>query len=208
LIGINPAKRVTTIKPAGTTSLVLGCSSGIHAYHAPYYIRRMRIDKNESLYTYLSIYHPDLLEDDYFKPKVTAIIKVPQKSPLTAVLRNESATSLLERVKDYYDKWIVPGHISGANTHNISVTVSIKEDEWDIVGEWMWVNQNHYNGISVLPYDGGSYKQPPFEDCTKEVYDEMLTHLTKVDLSKVVEIDDTTNLTGELACSGGNCEIK
>ena len=208
LLGTKPAKRVTTIKPAGTTSLVLGCASGIHAYHSKYYIRRMRIDKSDSLYTYLSIYHPELLEDDYFKPGTTAIIKVPQKAPENAILRTESANSLLERVKHYYNNWILPGHNSGANTHNISVTISVKDNEWDGVGQWMWINKNHYNGISVLPFDGGTYKQAPFEDCTEEQYNEMYKSLHDIDLTKVVELDDSTNLTGELACAGNNCEIK
>ena len=71
----------------------------------------------------------------------------------------------------------------------------------------MWKNRNYYNGLAVLPYDGGSYTQAPFEDITKEKYNEMMKSLSDVDLSKVVEIDDNTNLSGELACSGGSCEI-
>jgi ribonucleoside-diphosphate reductase alpha chain len=94
------------------------------------------------------------------------------------------------------------------NTHNISATVSIREHEWDAVGKWMWENKEFYNGLSVLNYDGGTYKQSPFEDITKEEYERLMATLHDVDLSKVVEFDDNTDLTGELACSGNACEIK
>ena len=93
------------------------------------------------------------------------------------------------------------------NSHNVSATVSIKENEWDLVGEWMWSNRKSYNGLSVLPYDGGSYVQAPFEDCTKEVYDKMVESLDKVDLTQINELTDETDLKGELACAGGSCEI-
>jgi ribonucleoside-triphosphate reductase len=207
LIGINPAARITTIKPAGTSSLTLGCSSGIHAWHNDYYIRRIRVGKNEAIYTYLSIYHPELIEDEYFRPHDTAVISIPQKAPADSILRHESAHDLLERVKWFYNNWIKPGHRSGQNTHNISATVSIKADEWESVGEWMWENRNCYNGLSVLPYDGGTYIQAPFEDCTVEKYEEMMEHLKKIDLSKIIEIEDNTDQKGELACAGGNCTV-
>jgi ribonucleoside-triphosphate reductase (thioredoxin) len=208
ILGINASARTTTVKPAGTTSLTLGTSSGIHAWHNDYYVRRVRVGKNEAIYTYLSIYHPELVEDEYFRPHDTAVISVPQKSPADAILRNESPIQLLERVKRVHNEWIKPGHRSGANTHNVSATVSIRSHEWHSVGEWMWENRDAYNGLSVLPYDGGTYIQAPFEDCTKERYEEMLKSLSNVDLSRVVELDDNTDLSGELACAGGACEIK
>jgi ribonucleoside-triphosphate reductase (thioredoxin) len=208
ILGINASARTTTVKPAGTTSLTLGTSSGIHAWHNDYYVRRVRVGKNEAIYTYLSIYHPELVEDEYFRPHDTAVISVPQKAPADAILRNESPIQLLERVKRVHNEWIKPGHRSGANTHNVSATVSIRSHEWHSVGEWMWENRDAYNGLSVLPYDGGTYIQAPFEDCTKERYEEMLKSLSNVDLSRVVELDDNTDLSGELACAGGACEIK
>lgn len=206
-IGINRAKRMTCVKPAGTTSLVLGCSSGIHGYHSPYYKRRIRVGKNEPIYNYLLENFPYLIEDEYFRPYDTAVISVPQKSPDNAILRTESAINLLERSKNIYQNWILPGHVSGDNTHNISITVSLKPEEWNTVGEWMWVNKDYYNGISVLPYDGGTYKQAPFEECSKEEFEEMYNHLTSIDLSKIVEEEDKTDLKGEVACSSGSCEI-
>mgnify|MGYP005819007863 CR=1 FL=1 len=207
LIGIKPAARTTCVKPAGTTSLTLGTSSGIHAWHNKYYLRRLRVGKNEAIYTYLQIHHPDLIEDEFFRPHDTAVISVPQKSPHGATTRHENAIDLLERVKKVSDEWVLPGHKKGQNTHNVSATISVKEKEWENVGEWMWKNRDCYNGLTVLPYDGGNYKQAPFEDCTREEYERLIETLQEVDLTKVIELDDNTNLTGELACAGGACEI-
>ena len=208
LININKSARTTTVKPAGTTSLVLGCSSGIHAWHDEHYVRRIRVGKNEAIYTYLLIHHPELVEDEYFRPHDTAVISVPQQAPAGAILRNESPIQLLERVKRVHSEWVKPGHRSGNNTHNVSATISVREHEWDAVGKWMWDNKDYYNGLSVLPYDGGTYIQAPFETCTEEKYNELMKSLHNIDLSKIVELDDNTDLSGELACAGGACEIK
>ena len=207
LIKIRPAARTTCVKPAGTTSLTLGTSSGIHAWHNKYYLRRLRVGKNEAIYTYLQVYHPDLIEDEFFRPHDTAVISVPQKSPYGAITRHENAIDLLERIKKVSDEWVLPGHKKGQNTHNVSATISVKEKDWENVGEWMWKNRDCYNGLTVLPHDGGSYKQAPFEDCVREEYERLIETLQEVDLTKVIEVDDNTNLTGELACAGGACEI-
>ena len=207
LIGINKSARTTTIKPSGTSSCVLGTSSGIHAWHNDYYLRRVRVGKNEAIYTYLSINHPELVEDEYFRPHDTAVIGVPQKSPEGSILRSESPLQLLERVKWFNQNWIKPGHRTGMNTHNISATVSIREHEWDAVGNWMWENKEHFNGLSVLNYDGGSYIQSPFEDITEEKYNQLMQTLHDVDLSNVVELEDNTEHSQEVACSGGKCDI-
>ena len=208
LIGINRSARTTTVKPAGTTSLTLGTSSGIHAWHNDYYMRRIRVGKNEAIYTYLAEYHPELVEDEYFRPHDTAVISIPQMAPEGAILRTESPFALLDRIKRVHLDWVKPGHRSGNNTHNVSATVSLKAEEWELAGEWMWENRDHYNGLSVLPYDGGTYTQAPFEDITKDHYEVMLQSLTNIDLSNVIELDDNTDLSGELACAGGACEIK
>ena len=205
--GINTAARITTVKPSGTSSCVLGTSSGIHAWHNDYYIRRIRVGKNEAIYNYLKVNHPELLEDDFFKPDQQAVISIPQQAPSDGILRHETSVELLERVKDIYNRWIVPAHNNGNNTHNVSCTVSVKEDEWEEVGKWMWDNRDYYNGLSVLPYFGGSYKQAPFEDIDKVTFKDLFNNLREVDLSGVVELIDNTNLTGELACAGGSCEI-
>jgi len=207
IIGINQSARTTTVKPAGTTSLVLGTSSGIHAWHNDYYIRRIRVGKNESIYQHLVTNHPELVEDEYFRPHDTAVIQVPQKSPEGSILRTESPFQLLERVKKVATEWVKSGHRAGSNSHNVSATISLKQEDWPLAGEWMWENRNYYNGLSVLPYDGGTYTQAPFEDITEEKYNEMMKSLSEVDLSNVMEVEDNTDLSGELACAGGSCEI-
>ena len=207
LIGINKAARTTCVKPAGTTSLVLGTSSGIHAWHNDFYVRRLRVGKNEAIYSYLLNNHPELVEDEYFRAHDTAVISVPQASPKNSIVRTESAFDLLERVKKVSTDWVAPGHRAGSNTHNVSATISLKEDEWDRAGEWMWENRNSYNGLSVLPYNGGTYIQAPFEDITEAEFDKMVEMLSGIDLSKVTEVEDNTDLSGELACSGGSCEV-
>ena len=207
IIGINSAARTTCVKPAGTTSLVLGTSSGIHAWFWNYYLRRLRINKDEAIYKYLLETIPQLIEDEYFTPELTAVLTVPQKAPEGAILRTETPLELLERVKLISNSWIKPGHRRGNNTHNVSCTVSIKDGEWEEVGEWMWKNKEYYNGLSVLPYDGGNYKQTPFENCTQEEYDYLLQFLKEIDLSLVNENEDQTSFKESLACAGGSCEI-
>lgn len=207
IIGINQAARTTLNKPAGTTSLVLGCSSGVHAWHDKYYIRRMRLGKNEAIYEYLKKVVPSLLEDCEFKPNLEAVLSVPQAAPEGATLRTEDAIDLLNRIKLLSTNWILPGHNRGTQKHNVSCTVSVKENEWKIVGDWMWENRNIYNGIAVLPFDGGTYIQAPYESCSKEVYDKLMKEIKDIDLSKVIEFNDETAHTLEAACAGGACNL-
>jgi ribonucleoside-triphosphate reductase len=206
LIGINPAARTTTVKPSGTSSLVVGSSSGVHAWHNSYYIRRMRVGKDEALYEYMLQEMPELVEDDVFNPK-GAVLSFPQAAPRGAILRTESPQELLDRVRLFNLDWVRHGHVSGDNTHNVSCTISLKDDEWGGCIDWMWSNRNEYNGISVLPYNGGTYVQAPFEDISEAKYYELEKHLTAIDLSKVKEVGDNTDLQAEAACAGGACEI-
>jgi ribonucleoside-diphosphate reductase alpha chain len=206
LLGINPAARTTTVKPSGTSSLVVGSSSGVHAWHNSYYIRRMRVGKDEALYQYMVKEMPALVEDDVFNPK-GAVLAFPQSAPRGAILRTESPLALLDRVRLFNLDWVRHGHVSGDNTHNVSCTISLREDEWSECIDWMWSNRNEYNGISVLPYDGGTYVQAPFEDITEAKYYELEQYLTDIDLSQVSEEVDNTDLSGEAACAGGSCEI-
>ena len=233
LIGTNEAARVTCIKPSGTTSLVLGTASGIHAWHAPYYLRTMRFNKNEAIAQYLMINHPELCEDDVLRPTDTVCVRIPVKAPEGSIFRTETAIDTLERVKKFSQEWIKPGHINGANTHNVSATISIDSskkytsidmsdgkgsqitlsekgwlDEWEAVGLWMWKNRETYNGLSVLPYFGGSYQQAPFEDITEEEYNKRIASVQEIDLTKVIEADDNVDFGQVAACSGpGGCEI-
>ena len=226
-IGINRAARITCVKPSGTTSCVLGTASGIHAWHNDFYIRRMQMSKSEDLYKYLAANHPSLVKDHLLIPN-SAVVEIPIKAPEGSVIRTETALDTLERVKKVSMDWIKPGHIHGDNTHNVSATISIDKtrlypagtqtdsegvvnnfylDEWQVVGQWMWENKEYYNGLSCLPFDGGSYSQAPFEDITEQQYYELVEQLTSIDLTEIVEDDDVTSLVDELACQNGACEI-
>jgi ribonucleoside-diphosphate reductase alpha chain len=207
-ININPSARVCTVKPAGTTSLVLGTSSGIHAWHAPYYIRRMRAGKDEALAQYMLKVVPQLVEEDVTNSK-QVVLSFPQKAPENAAVRTESIFTLLERVKKISKEWVANGHRNGDNKHNVSCTISVKDNEWNDLARWMWENREHYNGISVLPYFGAeAYPQMPFEDITKEKYEELLPYLKNIDIGQVYEDNGrAVDLSAELACSGGLCEI-
>lgn len=207
LIGTMPAARCTTVKPEGTSSLVLGTSSGIHAWHNDFYIRRVRVGKNESIYNYLVNNHPELVTDEFFKPNIQAVIEVPQKAPSGAVTRQESALDLLKRVSKVWKEWVKPGHRKGANKNNVSTTVSIKADEWDEVGRWMWDNRDNFTALSVLPHSEHTYMQAPFEDIDEATYLEGVKVLHNINLDDVKEIQDDTNLQGEAACSANGCEV-
>ena len=140
--------------------------------------------------------HPQHCQHDQFRSNAEHIFVLP-----------ESCLDLLRRVQRISTEWVHPGHGRGQNTHNVSATISIKEDEWDNVKEWMWDNRGSYNGLSVLPFSDHTYKQAPFEDCSKEDYERLIMSLQEVDITKVIEFEDNTNLSGELACSGGSCEV-
>lgn len=207
LIGINQAARICCIKPSGTTSSVLGTSSGIHGWHDNFYLRTIRFGLSEDISKYLLENHPEICEPDQLRPEDTLCVRIPIKAPDGAILRDEGALSLLERIKKFNLEWIRPGHNLGDNTHNVSATISVKEDEWQEVGQWMWENKDFYTGLSILPYDGGTYIQAPFESISKDVYEQKIKSLRKIKLEEITEEDDTTNHKQEAACGGGSCEI-
>lgn len=205
---IKQAARVTTLKPSGTSSIVLGTSSGIHPWHNSHYVRRVRVGKNEDLYRYLKATNPGLIEDDTFKPHIQAVLSIPQRAPKGAITRHEDVMDFLERIKRYNVNWIRTGYRSGANNNNVSATVSIKEDEWDKVGNWMWENREYFNGLSVLPFSDHTYVQAPFEDISEEEFLRLEKLVQDINLEDVVEFVDNTDFQGEVACSGNNCEVK
>jgi ribonucleoside-diphosphate reductase alpha chain len=206
-LGINPAARVTAIKPEGTSSTVLMSSSGIHDRHAPFYLRRIRMNKDDPLTMYLKHTIPELVEDDLFDAG-GAVVTIPQESPNGALLRNNtSAIDLLNRAIKYNQNWVAPGHRSGKNMHNVSCTVSVKDHEWSALCDAMWQQKDLYTGISLLPYDGGTYQQAPFEECTKEVFDSLSLLVKNIDLREVKEEQDNTARMDAPACAGGLCEI-
>jgi len=210
---ISVPKRNTYISESyvshNTTSCVVGTSSGIHAWHSEYYIRNMQCAVGDDLYNYFMANHPDLIKEMDYQPG-SAVIGIPMKAPSSAIMREEeSAIQFLERVKRFNEEWIQTGHRTGPNYNNVSATVSIKDNEWDDVGNWMWINRKVYSGISVLPFDGGTYADAPFTDCTKYEYDKRMKYIrdNPIDLTRIKEEFDNTNLKGELACQGGSCEL-
>jgi ribonucleoside-diphosphate reductase alpha chain len=206
-LGINLAARIGTVKPEGSASCVLGSSSGIHARHADYYIRRVRMNKDDALAVYLKSVIPDLVEDDVFSSS-GVVVSIPQESPKGAITRHqETALGLLDRTLMYRKNWIEPTHRDGLNKHNVSVTISVKEDEWNSLREQMWNSRDSYSGISLLPFDGHTYQQAPFEDCSKETYEDMSALVKEIDLRMVKEEMDNTSRIEQLACVSGNCEI-
>jgi ribonucleoside-diphosphate reductase alpha chain len=207
-IGTNEAARITCIKPAGTTSLVLGTASGIHAWHNDYYLRTMRFNKNEDIAVYLMANHPELCEDDVLRPTDTVCVRIPVKAPEGSILRTETPIDTLERVKRFSTEWIRTGHVNGDNTHNVSATISIRDNEWKMVGDWMWENRDTYNGLSVLNYWGGNYAQAPFEDITEEEYNKRIVTLKELDLTNVREAEDNVEFSQTTACAGGQCSTE
>jgi ribonucleoside-triphosphate reductase len=207
LIGINKAARVTTVKPSGTSSIVLGCSSGVHAWHDTHYIRRIRLLNNEPLGVYIMDNHPELWEISEDKPATEIVVSVPIRAPDNAITRNESPVDLLERTKRIANEWIRGGHREGSNYNNVSCTVSIKDDEWQLVGEWMWNNREYYAGLSCLPFSDAVYVQAPFETITEEQYNFLMVPMKTVDVTNIIEYKDNTFHEGEAACSAGSCEV-
>lgn len=206
-IGINPAARATALKPEGSSSCVLQSSSGMHDRHDEYYIRRIRMNNDDALYKYLSAKIPELCEADLFS-KSGGVVSIPQESPPGAILRSQTtALQLFQRAIKFNKHWVAPGHRSGNNMHNVSATISVKPEEWEELGEAMWKHRAHYSGISLLPYDGGSYKQAPFESCTKEQFEEMSKLVKAIDLREVIELEDYTDRLDQVACAGGVCEL-
>jgi ribonucleoside-diphosphate reductase alpha chain len=211
-LNINPAARLTCVKPEGTSSLVLGTSSGIHPWWSEYFIRTIRYNREEPIAQYLLETVPNLVALDKDKPEENVILSLPQKAPEGAITRDqESAIDFLERVKYITDNWIKPGHIDGMQTHNVSATVNYKDEELQLVRDWMWVNRDSYNALSVFPYyydsENGIEEQLPITACDKETYETYLPFLKELDTSQIIEDEDNTDLQGELACAGGSCEI-
>jgi len=207
-LGIKQAARVTTIKPEGTTSTCLDTTSGVHSAHSEYYIRRIRIDKDQELAQYLSQQlTSDYIEADKFNPQ-NLVVSVPMNMQGALTREDETASTFLQNVLALREQWIVPGHNAGHNTHNISCTISYKESEMDTLENMMWENRASYNGISILPYDGGTYVQAPFEAVSRETYQDLASKLPELDLFSVKYGQNTNDERAAiLACAGGACEL-
>jgi ribonucleoside-diphosphate reductase alpha chain len=166
----------------------------------------MELSGNNPLVEFLSKNYPQLIKPLVRLPG-SYCVEIPCKAPTGAVTRhNETATSLLERVKHFTMNWVKPGHINGANTHNVSTTITVKDGEWDEVKSWMWENRDIFNGMAILPFDGGTYKETPFEDIDEKTYHEMLSKIPEdIDFTLLVEEEDETKFAQEIACAGGVC---
>lgn len=198
-LDIQPSASITCVKPSGTVSQLVDSASGIHTRHSPYYIRRIRMDKKDPIYTFLKEIGVSV-EDDSFRPDSTAIFSFPQRAPEGAVCRsNISAIQHLELWLLYQRHWC---------EHKPSITISVRDDEWAEVGAWVWKHFDEISGISFLPYSDHSYTQAPYEEINEEQYKSLLAITPQhVDWSKFIEEDDFTEGAQTLACSAGNCEI-
>ena len=201
-IGIPESAAITCVKPSGTVSQLVGVSSGMHAWHSPYYIRTVRGSKGDPISTFLKeVGIP--VEDDVMKPNETYVFSFPVKAPEGAIVRND-LTAI-----EHLNIWLV--YQRAWCEHKPSITVSVKEDEWMEVGAWVYKNFDEVSGISFLPHSDHSYKQAPYQEVTKEEYESLVAKMPKEirweDLS-FYETEDGTSGTQTLACtSDGNCEI-
>jgi ribonucleoside-triphosphate reductase (thioredoxin) len=201
-LGISPAAATTCVKPSGTVSQLVDSASGLHTRHSDYYLRTIRADNKDPLTEYLrafGIYY----EPDVMAPDTTTVFYFPQKSPQGAVTRGkQTALEALELWKLLQDHWC---------EHKPSATISVREDEWMDVGAWVYKNFDTLSGVSFLPHDGGSYKQAPYQEVTKEEYDLFIEKHPSPQLNwddlKFFEWEDHTTASQELACTGGYCEV-
>tara|TARA_R110000787_G_scaffold128979_1_gene240743 strand:- start:194 stop:2056 length:1863 start_codon:yes stop_codon:yes gene_type:complete len=199
LLSIPSSASITCVKPSGTVSQLVDSASGIHARHNDYYIRRIRMDKKDPIYSYLKDQGVSV-EDEQFRPDSTAVFSFPMKAPKGALLRDSmTALEQLENWLVYQRHWC---------EHKPSVTISVKDEEWMDVGAWVWKYFDEISGISFLPYSDHSYVQAPYEDCTAAEYNKLRKVTpSDIDFTKFIEEDDNTTSAQTLACTGGSCEI-
>ena len=198
-LGIPASASITCVKPSGTVSQLVDSASGIHARHSPYYIRRVRIDKKDPVYTFLKE-KGFPVEDEVFRPDSTAVFSFPIKAPKYAITRNDmSALEQLELWLVYQRHWC---------EHKPSVTITVTDEEWPEVGAWVWQHFNEVSGISFLPHSNHIYQQAPYEEIDEEKYKELLSSMpSDVNWEELIEKDDNTEGSQSLACTGGSCEI-
>ena len=199
MLGIEPSKSITCVKPSGTVSQLVDSASGIHTRHSPYYIRTIRMDKKDSIYEFLKDKGVQV-EDEQFRPDSTAVFSFPIKAPSGAITRDDkTAIEQLENWLVYQRHWC---------NHKPSVTISVKDNEWMDVGAWVWKYFDEISGISFLPHSDHSYVQAPYQECTKEEYQALLKKTPKdVDWLSFKEEEDNTEGSQTLACTGNACEI-
>jgi len=199
-LGINPAAAVTCIKPSGTVSQLVDAASGIHARHSEYYIRTVRADRKDPL-CQMMLEKGFPAEPDVTKPDHVMVFSFPMKAPGSVTRDTMTAIEQLEQWLTYQRNWC---------EHKPSITVTVREEEWMEVGAWVYKHFDEVSGISFLPHSNHSYRQAPYQDCSKEEYEAFLLKMPKdvnwSDLKNYEKVDSTTG-TQTLACSGNSCEL-
>ena len=197
LLGIPKSAAITCVKPSGTVSQLVNSASGIHPRHSKYYIRRVRGDKKDPLTTFL-VEQGVPSEDCVYKPTQTTVFSFPQMAPAGLVRDDVTPIKHLEIWLEYQREWC---------EHKPSVTISVEEKDWPSVGAWVWQHFDEISGVSFLPYDGGTYRQAPYEECTEEQYNELKAKVPKLNWSLFKEQTDNVEGAQMLACVAGSCEI-
>jgi ribonucleoside-diphosphate reductase alpha chain len=201
-LGINPSTAITCVKPSGTVSQLVNSASGLHARHSPFYLRTVRANNRDPVTVFLKeqgVYN----EPSVAEPNETTVFYFPIKSPDGVVFRNDlGPIESLELWKTLQDHWC---------EHKPSATVYVKDHEWLDVAAWVYKNFDSLSGVAFLPYDGGTYKQAPYQELTEEEYNKWIEEHPPVDvdwsLLRNYETEDHTTGSQELACSGGVCEV-
>ena len=196
-LGIPTSAAITCVKPSGTVSQLVDSASGIHPRHAKYYIRRVRGDKKDPLSQFL-IQQGIPNEECVYKPTQTVVFSFPQKAPDGLTRDDVTPIKHLELWLTYQRFWC---------EHKPSVTISVEEKDWPSVGAWTWENFSEISGVSYLPYDGGTYRQAPYEECTEEQYNELKAKIPTINWSELKEETDNVEGAQMLACSAGSCEV-
>jgi ribonucleoside-triphosphate reductase (thioredoxin) len=197
LLDIPASTAITCVKPSGTVSQLVNSASGIHPRHSKFYIRRVRGDKKDPLTAFL-ISQGVPAEDCVYKPTQTTVFSFPQKAPAGLVRDDVTPISHLENWLTYQRHWC---------EHKPSVTISVAEKDWPSVGAWVWEHFDEISGVSFLPYDGGTYRQAPYEECTEEQYKELKAKMPTLDWSLFKEETDNVEGAQMLACVAGVCEV-
>ena len=200
-LGIPVSTAITCVKPSGTVSQLVDSASGIHSRHSSYYIRTVRGDTKDPL-TQFMIDQGIPSEPCVMKPDTTIVFSFPVKSPEGATTRDDmTALEALETWLMYQRHWC---------EHKPSITVNVREDEWMEVGAFVYKHFDEMSGVSFLPYDGGTYRQAPYQECSKSEYEELKSLMPEgIDWSKLSEYESEDNTSGmqTMACSGDSCEI-
>ena len=197
LLGIPKSAAITCVKPSGTVSQLVDSASGIHPRHSAFYIRRVRGDKKDPLTQFL-ISQGIPSEDDVYKPTQTTVFSFPIKAPAGITRADVTPISHLALWLTYQQHWC---------EHKPSVTISVEEKDWPSVGAWTWDNFSEISGVSYLPYDGGTYRQAPYEECTEEEYNQLKAKVPTINWNEFKEVTDNVEGAQQLACSAGSCEI-